>query len=146
MKKAFFIEGPLLDRLGERETCYGAKKRSSYKNRCEAIRDYALEKAIEIEFFQSYSEGDLVSKIASVKNCDVILINPAAYTHTSVALRDVLIMKKIPFVEFHYSNIYSRETFRHISYLSDVAAAVVVGLGEKSAFVAVDAAVAILDR
>jgi 3-dehydroquinate dehydratase-2 len=80
---------------------------------------------------QSNSEGALVNKIQSLHNdkVDFLIINPAAYTHTSVAMRDALSAVKVPFIEVHLSNVYAREPFRHHSYFSDIAVAVISGLG-----------------
>ncbi|MBR6245254.1 3-dehydroquinate dehydratase [bacterium] len=127
MTKILLIEGPLLDKIGERELeIYG---RAGTR---EALIDNLISKAgelkVELEFVQDYSEGNIASAIVNAK-CDGIIINPGAYTHTSVLLRDALLAAKIPFVEVHVSNIFAREPFRHHSYLSDIAAGVICGFG-----------------
>ncbi len=130
MTKILLIEGPLLDKIGEREPeIYG---RAGTR---EALIDNLISKAgelkVELEFVQDYSEGNIASAIVNAK-CDGIIINPGAYTHTSVLLRDALLAAKIPFVEVHVSNIFAREPFRHHSYLSDIAAGVICGFGTGS--------------
>ncbi len=98
----------------------------------QSLRDLAKTLGIEaIEFFQSNSEGEIVDAIQACK-FDGILINAAAYTHTSIAIRDALLAVGIPFVEVHVSNVHQREEFRQKSYLSDIAAGVVVGFGADS--------------
>lgn len=130
MTKILLIEGPLLDKIGEREPeIYG---RAGTR---EALIDNLISKAgelkVELEFVQDYSEGNIASAIVNAK-CDGIIINPGAYTHTSVLLRDALLAAKIPFVEVHVSNIFAREPFRHHSYISDIAAGVICGFGAGS--------------
>ena len=130
MTKILLIEGPLLDKIGEREPeIYG---RAGTR---EALIDKLIKRAnelkVELEFVQDYSEGNLAKAIVNAK-CDGIIINPGAYTHTSVLLRDALLAAKIPFVEVHVSNIFAREPFRHHSYISDIAAGVICGFGAGS--------------
>lgn len=123
------IHGPNLNLLGGRQPdIYG---QNSLAHVDEELRKLAENLDIEhIEFFQSNSEGELVTAIqASWRTCDGILINPGAYTHTSLAIRDALLAVDLPFVEVHLSNTYSREEFRHKSYLSDIADGVVIGFG-----------------
>ena len=86
---------------------------------------------IALESFQSNSEGELINRVqaAATEGVDFIIINPAAYTHTSIALRDALAAVAIPFIEVHLSNVFAREPFRHHSYLSDIAVGVISGLG-----------------
>jgi 3-dehydroquinate dehydratase-2 len=93
-----------------------------------------------IDFFQTNSEANLIEKIHNSKNIDFIIINPAAWTHTSVAIRDALLSVNIPFIEVHLSNIFTRESFRHKSYLSDIAFAVISGLGAYGYTAAMNAA------
>lgn len=126
------VNGPNMNLLGKREPeKYGGKTLSSIN---ESLRSLAKDLQIEtIEFFQSNSEGALVDAIQeSCGNVDGILINPGAYGHTSIAIRDAFLATEIPFVEVHLSNIYSREEFRHKSYLSDIASGVVAGFGPES--------------
>ncbi len=97
--------------------------------------------AIELEHLQSNSEAVLIDRIhAAMGNVDGIIINPAAFTHTSVALRDALLSVSIPFIEVHLSNVHAREAFRHHSYFSDIAAGVIVGFGARGYSLALDAA------
>ncbi|HBI3648288.1 type II 3-dehydroquinate dehydratase, partial [Proteus mirabilis] len=97
---------------------------------------------VKLTHFQSNAEHELINKIHAARgNVDYILINPAAFTHTSVALRDALLGVNIPFIEIHLSNVYSREPFRHHSYLSDIATGVICGLGAEGYRFALQAAV-----
>lgn len=115
--------------LGKREPgIYGSASLSDIDK---SIRDVADELGIDVEIRQSNVEGELVSAIQDTvdRHFDGIVINPAAYTHTSVALRDALLSVNLPFVEIHISNTFARESFRHHSYLSDIAAGVVIGFG-----------------
>lgn len=131
--KILVVNGPNLNLLGTRETgIYGPETLASVNER---IRIKAAELGVEIvEFFQSNSEGELVARIqkAGVEGVEGVVINAAAYTHTSVALRDALLTASVPFVEVHLSNVYAREPFRRHSYLSDVAVGVVAGFGGDS--------------
>jgi 3-dehydroquinate dehydratase-2 len=123
------LHGPNLNLLGTREpTVYGMATLDDIN---QALIRRGDEAGARIEHFQHNHEGALVDRIhlARRDQVDFILINPAAYTHTSVALRDALAAVAIPFVEVHLSNIYAREAFRHHSYLSDLAVGVVSGLG-----------------
>ncbi len=130
--KVLVVHGPNLNLLGSRET-------SVYGNASLSDIDFSLselgkEFGLEIESFQHNHEGALVDAIqeAPAKGVKGILINPAAYGHTSIALRDALLAVGLPFVEVHLSNIHAREEFRHHTYLSDVAAGVVLGFGPDS--------------
>lgn len=124
------VHGPNLNLLGEREPqTYGCATLGDIDKRLTLL---GKESSVTIAFFQSNHEGDLIDKIQSAKNVDGILINPAGYTHTSVALRDALIAVRTPFVEVHLSNIHAREAFRHKSYFSDAALGVVCGFGALS--------------
>lgn len=123
------IHGPNLNLLGTREPhIYGAQT-------LDDINQHLVQLAVELggkcDTYQSNSEGLLVDRIhaAAQQQVDYIIINAGAYTHTSVAIRDALAGVAIPFIEVHLSNVHRRETFRHHSYLSDVAQGVVVGLG-----------------
>lgn len=95
------------------------------------LAQLAKEDNIQLETFQSNSEAEIVTKIQSlmINKTDAVIINPAAYTHTSVAIRDALSAVKVPFIEVHLSNVYAREHFRHHSYFSDIAIGVISGLG-----------------
>lgn len=123
------LHGPNLNLLGVREPeIYGRTTLSDIHARLEARAQAA---GVRLESFQSNHEGELVDRIqaAMEEGIDFILINPGAYTHTSVALRDALAAVSIPFIEVHLSNIHAREPFRHRSYLSDRAVGVICGLG-----------------
>jgi len=123
------INGPNLDLLGTREPhIYGYDTLDDIMQR---LAEQASAAGAHCTHFQSNHEGALVERIhaARTDGTDFILINAAAYTHTSVAIRDALCGVQIPFVELHLSNVYQREAFRHHSYLSDVAVGVITGLG-----------------
>lgn len=128
-KSILVLHGPNLNLLGEREPQHYGKQ--TLENIDQALKTIASAKAIKLETMQSNSEGDLVNKIQSLHKdkIDFLIINPAAYTHTSVAMRDALSAVKVPFIEVHLSNVYAREPFRHHSYFSDIAVAVISGLG-----------------
>jgi len=128
-KSILVLHGPNLNLLGEREPEHYGKQTLEDIN--QVLKTMASAKAIQLEVMQSNSEGDLVNKIQSLHkdNIDFLIINPAAYTHTSVAMRDALSAVKVPFIEVHLSNVYAREPFRHHSYFSDIAVAVISGLG-----------------
>jgi 3-dehydroquinate dehydratase-2 len=128
-KSILVLHGPNLNLLGEREPQHYGKQ--TLEDIDKALKTLASSKSIKLETMQSNSEGDLVNKIQSLHNdkVDFLIINPAAYTHTSVAMRDALSAVKVPFIEVHLSNVYAREPFRHHSYFSDIAVAVISGLG-----------------
>jgi len=120
------LHGPNLNLLGSREPDnYGHQSLESINNDLHLL---ATTLGVALSCQQSNHEGALVDSIQQAA-CSGIIINPAAYTHTSVAIRDALLAVEIPFVEVHLSNIYTRESFRHHSYLSDVALGTIVGLG-----------------
>lgn len=135
--KIALIEGPLLDKLGDREPeIYGGGfSRADVEKK---LMQKAESLGIEIVFLSSYLEGDLAKIIAGC-DADGIIINPGAYTHTSILIRDALMYKKIPFVEAHLSNIFSREEFRKTSYLSDVANGFICGFGTDTYILALEA-------
>lgn len=122
------VNGPNLDRLGTREPgVYGTDSLADVEKRC---RDTASAAGLDTRCFQSNSEGALVDHLhVLVGAVDGLVINAAAYTHTSVAIRDALQVLDVPFVEVHISNVHARESFRHTSYLSDIAAGVIIGCG-----------------
>lgn len=126
--KVLVLNGPNLNLLGKREPeVYGKQTLQDIIN---TLQDEAKQLDIELSHLQSNREYELIEKIhASAGEIDFIIINPAAFTHTSVALRDALLGVDIPFVEVHLSNVHKREPFRHHSYLSDVACAVICGMG-----------------
>ena len=122
------INGPNLNLVGTREpSIYGSQTLEEIQ---EELLNFARELDANLKFFQSNSEGEMIDCIQkSVGSIDGILINAGAYTHTSIALRDALLGVDIPYVEVHLSNIYSREEFRHKSFLSDKALGLVCGFG-----------------
>ena len=126
--KICVIQGPNLNMLGVRETnIYGPMKLEDIHNQMKAV---AEQNGYEIEFFQSNLEGEIVDKIQEcLGDADGIIINPAAYTHTSIAIRDALRAVQIPAVEVHISNIASREEFRKTSMISDICAGTIAGFG-----------------
>jgi len=128
-KSILVLHGPNLNLLGEREPQHYGKQ--TLEDIDQALKTLATSKSIKLETMQSNNEGDLVNKIQSLRKdkVDFLIINPAAYTHTSVAMRDALSAVKVPFIEVHLSNVYAREPFRHHSYFSDIAVAVISGLG-----------------
>jgi 3-dehydroquinate dehydratase-2 len=132
------LHGPNLNILGNREPeIYGAVTLAEINDNLAKI---AAEAAIKLAHFQSNAEAELIDRIqaASREQIDFIIINPAAYTHTSIALRDALAASGIPFIEVHLSNIFSREPFRQKSYFSDLARGVITGLGPKGYELALD--------
>jgi 3-dehydroquinate dehydratase-2 len=123
------IHGPNLNMLGAREpTHYGTQTLADINEQLVTLGD-TLD--VRITSFQSNHEGELVEKI-QLSDADGIIINPAAYTHTSIAIRDALLAVKLPFVEVHLSNVHRREDFRHQSMLVDVATGVIAGFGTQS--------------
>lgn len=126
--KILVINGPNLNMLGIREPqVYG---KSTYKDLVEMIKAYADKKGVEVEFYQSNHEGDIVDKIqAAYDNADGIIINPAAYTHTSIAILDALKAVGIPTIEVHISKLEEREAFRQLSYVSLIAEKTITGKG-----------------
>lgn len=127
--KILIINGPNLNLLGKRETdIYGDDTLESIN--CE-LAELAKTNKTDAEFFQSNHEGDIVDKITDT-DADGILINPAAYTHTSVAIRDAISAREIPSVEVHLSNIYAREEFRHKSLIAPVVTGQISGFGRYS--------------
>ncbi len=129
--KILFLNGPNLNMLGTREPDkYGTKTLNDIEN---YVKDEATKLAVEVEFFQSNIEGELVNKIQEAKNnFDGIVINPAAYTHTSIAIRDAILAVNVPAVEIHLSNIHTREDFRKISYTAPACAGQITGFGADS--------------
>lgn len=132
------LNGPNLNMLGSREPdIYGAETLESIAAMC---ADHATKLGYETEFRQSNHEGELVTWIQqSGPTAAGIAINAGAYTHTSVAVRDALLTTRVPIVEVHLSNIYRRETFRHTSYISDIADGVICGFGSQGYVMAIDA-------
>ncbi len=131
MSKVLVIHGPNLNLLGTREEdIYGTATLDDINGQLKTLADNA---GVEIEFFQSNHEGEIVDKIGAAKeNFSAILINPAAYTHTSVAIRDAIAAVQIPTIEVHLSNVYAREEFRHTSLIAPVAHGQISGFGVDS--------------
>lgn len=144
-KKILVINGPNMNLLGEREPDIYGKK--SLKQIEKELEELCREAGISVEFFQSNHEGAIVDKIGESKGkVGCIIINPAAFTHTSVAIRDALSAVKIPAIEVHLSNIYGREDFRKHSYIASVAQGQIAGFGAYSYILAFYAARAILKK
>jgi len=129
MAKILVLNGPNLNLLGTREPeLYGHETLDSILTR---LQSFAQAQGVGFSALQSNAEHELIERIHAARNdgTSAILINPGAFGHTSIALRDALTGAELPFVEVHLSNVYAREPFRHHSYLSDRAAGVIVGLG-----------------
>ena len=129
MARLLVLHGPNLNLLGSREPGhYGSTDLATID---QSLADMAHDAGHVLESFQSNAEHALIERVHRARDDEVsfIIINPAAYTHTSVALRDALLAVKIPFIEVHLSNVHAREAFRHRSYFSDVAEGVISGLG-----------------
>ncbi|WP_119342728.1 type II 3-dehydroquinate dehydratase [Facilibium subflavum] len=131
MASILVVHGPNLNLLGLRETdIYGTATLDSINKKLESM---AYEKKIDCLFFQSNHEGQIIDYLQQHKDhIDFIIINPAAYTHTSIAIRDALLAVSIPFIETHLSNPSKREHFRQTSYFSDIAYGIISGFGAKS--------------
>lgn len=130
-RKVLVLHGPNLNLLGSREPeIYGAETLPDINKRLAAL---ALKAGAKLDSFQSNSEAELVERVqkAGPAGVDFVIINPAAFTHTSVALRDALAAVRIPYIEVHLSNVHAREPFRHHSYFSDQAVGVICGLGSR---------------
>ncbi len=143
MRKILVIHGPNLDLLGQREPgVYGSVTIDQINN---DLKKMAKAHKISLECFQSNHEGEIVSKIGKAgRSFDVIVMNPAAYTHTSVAIRDAVSAINTPVIEVHLSNIYAREEFRHQSLIAPVAKGQISGFGKKSYELGLLAAIEIL--
>jgi 3-dehydroquinate dehydratase-2 len=131
LRRILVLHGPNLNLLGTREpSIYGAASLDDINARLAAR---AQASGARLETFQSNSEGALVDRIqaAGRDGTSFVLINPGAYTHTSVAMRDAFAAVKLPFIEVHLSNVFSREPFRHHSYFTDIAVGMICGLGVK---------------
>ena len=138
--KVLFLNGPNLNLLGQREPeVYGRATLADIEAR---VRERAKELKVEIDFRQSNQEGELVGWIQDAKEkSDVIVINAAAYTHTSIALRDAIAAVSVPTIEIHLSNIHAREEFRHKSLIAPVCCGQICGFGQKSYILALEASI-----
>ncbi len=142
MSAILVLNGPNLDLLGQREPeLYG---RQTLDDIIADLSQRAGERGLKLSHFQSPSEGELVQRIHRAADLDerFIVFNPAAFTHTSIALRDALLAVQIPFIEVHLSNVNAREDFRRVSYFSDIAHGTITGLGPLGYRLALDAALA----
>lgn len=145
MAKILVIHGPNLNLLGSREPgVYGLK---SIEEINKELEQKAKENGITLEVFQSDHEGEIVQAIGTAKGkVDIIIINPAAYTHTSVAIRDAISATAIPTIEVHLSNIYAREEFRHHSLIAPVAVGQICGFRSNSYILALSAAIGLIKK
>ncbi|MFA5143147.1 MAG: type II 3-dehydroquinate dehydratase [Candidatus Omnitrophota bacterium] len=145
MRKILVIHGPNLNLLGTREVdVYGSVTIDEINRDLEKL---AKTRKVALEIMQSDHEGNIVERIGRAKGkFDAILINPAAYTHTSVAIRDAISAVSIPAVEVHLSNIYGREEFRHTSLIAPVARGQVSGFGKLSYLLGLEAAISLIDK
>lgn len=140
MPRILVLHGPNLNLLGQREPeHYGQQGLTAIDAR---LRELGRDAGVDVECFQSNAEHALVERVhaACDEGIDFIIINPAAFTHTSVALRDALVAVGVPFIEVHLSNVHKREEFRRHSYFSDAAVGVITGLGAESYWLAMRAA------
>lgn len=138
--KILFLNGPNLNLLGQREP--GVYGRATLAAIEASVRERARQLKAAVDFRQSNLEGELVDWVQQARGkCDVIVLNAAAYTHTSLALRDAIAAVGVPTIEIHLSNVHAREEFRHKSLIAPVCCGVIMGFGEKSYVLAVEAAV-----
>lgn len=143
-KKILVLNGPNLNLLGKRQPeIYG---KTSLDDIEKQVRALAKDLAVEVEFRQSNSEGELVTWIQEANRFGAIVINPAAYTHTSLALRDAISAVGTPVVEIHISNIHKREPFRHHSYIAEVAVGQIAGFGVNSYLLGIRAAAELVEK
>lgn len=141
-RRILVLHGPNLNLLGRREPAiYGSTTLADIEAR---LRDRATAAGAELESFQSNSEAELVGRVQALfdRPVDFIILNPAAFTHTSVALRDALAAVRVPFIEVHLSNVFAREPFRHHSYFTDLAVGMICGLGPQGYVLALERALA----
>ena len=146
MKKILLLNGPNLNLLGLREPGHYGQNTLDETNK--QLMALATTQNINLECFQDNAENNLINRIHRAFNekIDFIIFNPAAFTHTSIALRDAILGVDIPFIEVHLSNIYKRESFRHHSYFSDISSGVICGLGTFGYEVALLAAIKKLEN
>ena len=144
MRRILVINGPNLNMLGQRQPeIYGSDTLEDIESAC---REKAAALQMEIVFFQSNIEGEIVTVIQQARGkFDAVVINPAAYSHTSVAIMDALLAVDMPVVEVHLSNIHRREEFRHFSYVSKAAAGVICGFGKQGYLLALEAVASLFE-
>ena len=141
MARLLLLNGPNLGQLGRREPgIYGTTTLTDIEN---LLRTRAVAAGHELDALQSDSESELIQRVHAARDQSVavILFNPAAFTHTSVALRDALLSAQVPFIELHLSNVAAREAFRHHSYFADIALGTIAGFGVASYELALEAAI-----
>jgi 3-dehydroquinate dehydratase-2 len=146
MAQILVLNGPNLNLLGTREPhIYGSETLADIEKKLLKLAEQA---AISLEFHQSNAEHELIGQIheAKAKQVEFIIINPAAFTHTSVAIRDALLGVEIPFIELHLSNTHAREEFRQQSWFSDIAVGIIAGLGPQGYELALQAAISRLNN
>ncbi|MEE9395863.1 MAG: type II 3-dehydroquinate dehydratase [Methylococcales bacterium] len=146
MATILVLNGPNLNMLGVREPgIYGDVSLESIQK---CLESESFSQGYELVFFQSNAEHEIVDRIhqAFHESIDFVLINPAAFTHTSIAIRDALLSTQIPFIEVHLSNVYAREPFRQHSYFSDIAQGIICGFGALGYELALKAAIKIIDE
>jgi len=146
MHRILLINGPNLNLLGQRETgIYGADTLAAIEQR---LRAQAAKRGATLESFQSNAEHELVDRVQALATAPVafVILNPGAFTHTSIALRDALLAVSAPFIEVHLSNMHAREPFRRQSYFSDIAVGSIIGLGAQGYEFALAAALDRLER
>ncbi len=143
--KITVIQGPNINLLGRRENAiYGVMSMEDIHAQMKAVADQA---GVQIEFFQTNFEGEIIDKIQeSMSDSDGIIINPAGYTHTSIAIRDAVAASKMPVIEVHISNIHAREEFRHTSLIAPVCAGTISGFGPIGYHLAMVAMVQIFEQ
>jgi 3-dehydroquinate dehydratase II len=142
MARLLLLNGPNLNLLGQREPgLYGSETLAAVVGRC---RTLATSLGLDLQDFQSNAEHELIDAVhrSRGEGTEFLVLNPGAFTHTSIALRDALLGVKLPFIEVHLSNVHARENFRHHSYFSDIAVGQIVGLGPQGYELAIRAAAA----
>lgn len=145
MKRILVINGPNLDLLGTREVNVYGKTTLAKIN--EMVKEKARKLDCQVRIKQSNSEGEIVSFVGEARNwADVLIINPAAYTHTSIAIRDAILAVGIPVIEVHLSNIYKRENFRQKSLIAGVCIGQITGFGPEGYILALEAAMNVLEE
>jgi 3-dehydroquinate dehydratase-2 len=146
MRRILLINGPNLNLLGQREPDhYGRDTLAAIEGR---LKSQAAGRGATLESFQSNAEHELVDRVQALAGqpADFVILNPGAFTHTSIALRDALLAVAVPFIEVHLSNVHAREPFRRHSYFSDIAVGSIAGLGAQGYELALTAALDRLDR